>query len=240
MSTPSAARNKTDMSEHTYMHKCVYNRSDQIRSEKPSCTKIQPAPFHLHHVIYKKIRNHPINMNINLISSTPLRLRLALSTTLPTPIPTSRPSSRLPSPSATSSRTLTSRLPSRALLSTTLRSIPLSSSTLFILILIPLHPPTLLLPPLRELLLSLDFTQVALRNSFFEEFFLQTLLLDDVGDAELETGFDGGGGVADALGYGGEIEVLLLGSRAWDCFVVGGNAVAGWLLMLGAGAGDGF
>jgi hypothetical protein len=66
-------------------------------------------------------------------------------------------------------------------------------------------------------------------------------LLDDVGDAELETGFDGGGGVADALGYGGEIEVLrlLLGKWARDCFV-DRNAMAGRLLVLGAGAGDGF
>jgi hypothetical protein len=48
-----------------------------------------------------------------------------------------------------------------------------------------LHPATLLLPPLRKLLLSLNLSQVALRNGLLEEFLLKSLLLDDIIDAKL-------------------------------------------------------
>jgi hypothetical protein len=136
---------------------------------------------------------------MNIIASTSLCLRLRLRLTTALTMSTSRSSSRLPSActSASPSRTLAPRLPSGALLTTALRSISLSS--LFSgLVFVSLHSPTLLLPPLRKLLLSLNLAQVSLRNSFLEQFFLQTLLLDDVGDAELQAGFYRSRRVADA------------------------------------------
>jgi hypothetical protein len=56
----------------------------------------------------------------------------------------------------------------------------------------------------------LNLAQVALCNCFLQQFFLQPLLLDDIGNAELQAGFHRRGGVADALRDGREVQVLLL------------------------------